>query len=181
MSFDLPTRVLERGTVTPAGMSHDPEVQMSTTQEPDPFGAAPPPPAQAGGPSGPRAGFWQRFAAALLDGILVGVVSQIFQLADPLVGSLLGLILGITYYTMLEGGPKGQTLGKMALGIRVIDLARGGPIGYGRGFIRYIGRIASFIVLFLGYFWMLWDPEKQTWHDKFAGSVVVPVSSYPVD
>ena len=106
-------------------------------------------------------------------------VSQIFQLADPLVGSLIGLIGGIAYYTMLEGGPKGQTLGKMALGIRVIDLARGGPIGYGRGFIRYIGRIASAIVLLLGYLWMLWDPEKQTWHDKFAGSVVVPVERLP--
>ena len=151
---------------------------MSTTQEPDPFGA---PPQSTGGPSGPRAGFWMRFAAALLDGILVGVVSTVFQIIDPLVGSLIGLIGGIAYYTMLEGGPKGQTIGKMALGIRVIDLARGGPIGYARGFVRYIGRIASTIVFLLGYLWMLWDPEKQTWHDKFAGSVVVPVASYPVD
>ena len=36
------------------------------------------------------------------------------------------------------------------------------------------------IVICLGYLWMLWDPEKQTWHDKMAGSVVVPVANYPV-
>jgi uncharacterized RDD family membrane protein YckC len=52
--------------------------------------------------------------------------------------------------------------------------------GYGRALLRYIGRIVSTIPCLLGYFWMLWDGEKQTWHDKFAGSVVVPVSDYPV-
>ena len=40
------------------------------------------------------------------------------------------------------------------------------------------GRILSTIPLLLGYFWMLWDSEKQTWHDKLAGSVVVPVDAY---
>ncbi|HZQ16865.1 MAG TPA: hypothetical protein VFA82_08850 [Gaiellaceae bacterium] len=34
--------------------------------------------------------------------------------------------------------------------------------------------------IFPGYFWMLWDGEKQTFHDKFAGSVVVPTDGYPV-
>ncbi len=38
----------------------------------------------------------------------------------------------------------------------------------------------SAIVLLLGYLWMLWDKENQTWHDKMATSVVVPVSAYPV-
>ena len=56
----------------------------------------------------------------------------------------------------------------------------GSTIGYGGAFIRVIGKIVSGIACLLGYLWMLWDPEKQTWHDKFADSVVVPVSSYPV-
>ena len=34
--------------------------------------------------------------------------------------------------------------------------------------------------IFLGFFWMLWDKEKQCWHDKFASDVVVPVSAYPI-
>jgi uncharacterized RDD family membrane protein YckC len=91
---------------------------------------------------------------------------------------ILGLVGSIAYYVILEGGPSGQTLGKKALGIRVYDLAQGGPIGYGRAFIRWIGRIASTIPILLGYFWMLWDSEKQTWHDKLAGSVVVPADAY---
>ncbi len=150
---------------------------MAATQQPDPFGN---PPAATTGPAGPRAGFWMRFAAMLIDGVIIGGISLILSLIDPVLYYVVSVIGGIVYYTMLEGGPKGQTVGKMALGIRVIDIARGGPIGYGRGFIRYVGRIVSAIPIFLGYFWMLWDPEKQTWHDKMASSVVVPTSSYPV-
>lgn len=152
---------------------------MTATQQPDPFGTAPTP---MKGPSGPRAGFWRRFGAAIIDGILLSIVFVPFSLAlDPALYYAIATPAGIAYYVLLEGGPRGQTLGKMAVDIRVIDLAQGGPIGYGRGFIRYIGRIASFIVFFLGYLWMLWDRERQTWHDKMAGSVVVPTSSYPVD
>jgi len=114
--------------------------------------------AQASGPSGPRAGFWSRLAAALLDGILLGVVNVLLDIGVGRAGSLLAL----------------------ALGIRVIDFSTGGPIGFGRAVIRYFGRIVSTIPIFLGYFWMLWDKERQTWHDKFANDVVVPVSSYPV-
>jgi uncharacterized RDD family membrane protein YckC len=116
-----------------------------------------------------------------LDGVTLFVVGLVI---GAILGSGggsdgLGVLLGIIYYTYLEGS-SGQTLGKKALGIRVISLDGGGSIGYGRAFIRYIGRIVSAIPLFLGYFWMLWDKENQTWHDKFAGSVVVPESAYPV-
>lgn len=130
--------------------------------------------------SGPRAGFWRRFAAALLDGIILGLANTILLVALKGVGYALGIIIGIAYYTLLEGGPRGQTLGKQALGIRVISFDTGGPIGYGRGFIRYVGRIISAIVIFIGYLWMLWDKERQCWHDKLAGDVVVPVSDYPL-
>lgn len=150
---------------------------MTATEQPDPFGEDP---ATTTGPSGARAGFWTRFAAAFLDGVILFLVALPFALLNQQLGNLVSLLAAIAYFTALEGGPTGQTLGKRALGIRVVDLAGGGSIGYVRGFIRYIGRIASAIVLLLGYFWMLWDREKQTWHDKFAGAVVVPVSSYPV-
>jgi uncharacterized RDD family membrane protein YckC len=140
-------------------------------------------PTGGSGPSGPRAGFWRRFVAALLDGIILGVVGGILGAIlgadDRNAANGIGALLGVFYYTYFEGS-SGQTLGKRALGIRVIDLGGGGSIGYGRAFIRYIGRFVSGIVLLLGYLWMLWDKEKQTWHDKFANSVVVPVSAYPV-
>ncbi len=137
-------------------------------------------PSGAGGASGPRAGFWRRLGALIIDGIITGIPSGILYAALKGVGYALGLILVIAYFTYFEGGPTGQTFGKKAMGIRVIDFATGGPIGYGRGFIRYIGRIVSAVVIYIGYLWMLWDREKQTWHDKFAGDVVVPVAAYPV-
>jgi uncharacterized RDD family membrane protein YckC len=146
--------------------------------------SAPQPPpgsyGNTGGASGPRAGFWRRFAAMLLDGIVllipVGILLAIF--GNGALYQLLTTLLYIAYYVYFEGGPKGQTVGKMALGIRVYDFRQGGSIGYGRAFVRYIARILSAIPLFLGYFWMLWDKEKQCWHDKLAASVVVPVDAY---
>jgi uncharacterized RDD family membrane protein YckC len=142
---------------------------------------APPSPhsAPAGGPSGPRAGFWRRFAAKLIDGIVLGIVDVILAaIFSRGVYYGLSLIVNYGYYTYLEGRQQGQTLGKMALGIRVYDFAHGGPIGYGRAFLRQIAQILSAVVFLLGYLWMLWDGEKQTWHDKIAGSVVVPVDAY---
>jgi uncharacterized RDD family membrane protein YckC len=132
-------------------------------------------------PSGPRASFFRRLGASLIDGLLLGVVESILQaIVGRTLGAALALAVGIAYFGYLEGSASGQTIGKRALGIRVIDLQAGGAIGFSRAVLRYFGRILSTIPLFLGYFWMLWDAEKQTWHDKIAGSVVVPVSAFPV-
>lgn len=130
--------------------------------------------------SGPRAGFWIRFAAALIDGLIVGIVTGVLELVLKGVGEVLGVIISFGYYTYFEGEAQGAGPGKRVMGIRVIDFDTGGPIGYSRAFIRRIGHIVSAIPIFLGFFWMLWDSEKQCWHDKFANDVVVPTSSYPV-
>jgi uncharacterized RDD family membrane protein YckC len=131
--------------------------------------------------SGPRASFWLRLAAALIDGVLLGVAGTIIRvIVGDVLGSAVNLLLGLAYYAYLEGSPSGQTVGKRVMSIRVIDFNGGGPIGPGRALIRYIGRIVSAIPCGLGYWWMLWDAEKQTWHDKFATTVVVPTSAYPV-
>ena len=134
-----------------------------------------------GGPSGPRAGFWRRFGAVLIDGIILTVAYAILRrILGPGSADAIYVALSLAYFTVLEGRSDGQTLGKRALGIRVLDFGGGEAIGYGRAAIRYVGRIVSSLVFALGYLWMLWDREKQTWHDKFANSVVVPVSDYPV-
>jgi uncharacterized RDD family membrane protein YckC len=139
--------------------------------------------AQGSGPSGPRAGFWVRFAAYLIDTILVSIVEVIvFVILHKAVALayVINLVIVWGYFIALEGGPTGQTLGMKALGIRVLDFGQGGSIGYGRAFLRQLVKIISAAVIFLGYLWMLWDREKQTWQDKAANSVVVPVSAYPV-
>jgi uncharacterized RDD family membrane protein YckC len=131
--------------------------------------------------SGPRASFGIRLVAAIIDGILLGIIGFVVRvILGDLLGSAINLLLGLAYYAYLEGSPSGQTVGKKVMNIRVIDFAGGGPIGPGRALLRYVGRILSAIPCGLGYFWMLWDSEKQTWHDKIATTVVVPTSAYPV-
>jgi uncharacterized RDD family membrane protein YckC len=140
-----------------------------------------PPEWQPEGPSGPRASFGRRFVAYLIDVILLAIVGGVLTaFMSREAANAISFLVGLAYFGFFEGGSSGQTLGKKALGIRVIDFSAGGPIGYGRGVIRYLARILSTIPLLLGYFWMLWDKEKQTWHDKLATSVVVPEKFYPL-
>jgi uncharacterized RDD family membrane protein YckC len=122
-----------------------------------------------------RAGFWRRFAAAFIDALVIGIVSEILKLALGSFGAALGVLIGLAYFTYFHGST-GQTPGDAALAIRVIDLQGGGSIGFMRAFIRWIVSLISGVVLLLGYLWMLWDGEKQTWHDKAAGSVVIAVA-----
>ena len=134
------------------------------------------------GPSGPRASFGLRFVALIVDAILVGIVSGASRLIFTwALAQLVSLVVGVGYYTYFEGSPSGQTLGKRAMNIRVVDIETGESIGTSRALIRYVGKIISGIACGLGFLWMLWDQEKQTWHDKLASSVVVPTSAFPVE
>ena len=139
-----------------------------------------PPPGRSGGPSGPRASFLIRLGGYLVDGVILFVMQAILALALKGVGQGLGTLLGIAYFVYLDGSPSGQTIGKRMVGIRVIDFGTGGPIGYGRALVRWLVGIVAALACLIGYFWMLWDPERQTWFDKAANSVVVPTSAYPV-
>lgn len=127
-----------------------------------------------------RAGFGRRLVAAFVDGLVVGVVNAIVSVllgASPGLRAVLSLAISAAYFTFFHGRT-GQTPGDAALGIRVVDLRdrTGRPLGYARALTRWAGSIISAIPIFLGYFWMLWDDEKQTWHDKLAGSVVVDLN-----
>jgi uncharacterized RDD family membrane protein YckC len=161
------------------------DVQRDPTATGGPPGQAPAVPAReiqaASGPSGPRAGFWQRVGAQILDVLILAVPSIILVLLlDQVVGQILSTVLSLAYFAYFEGGPTGQTIGKRVLGIRVIDIRAGGPIGYGRAVVRWLVESIFSWIFLLGYLWMLWDREKQTWQDKAASSVVVPVDAYPI-
>jgi uncharacterized RDD family membrane protein YckC len=123
---------------------------------------------------GQPAGFWRRFGGALIDGIVIGVVNGILRAILGTPGEGIGFLIGGAYFTYFHG-KTGQTPGNAVLGIRVVDVRDnlGQPIGYGRALIRWLVSIVSALVFLLGYLWMLWDPNKQTWHDKAAGSVPV--------
>ncbi len=134
-------------------------------------------------PSGPRAGFWRRFAATLIDGLLYGIpvallVALLEDGYEQNTSNGLTWLVGLVYYSYFEGST-GQTPGKRLLGIRVVDAGAsdGRPIGYGRAAIRFLMSVISGLALLIGYLWMLWDREKQTWHDKVASAYVVPADA----
>lgn len=136
---------------------------------------------QAGMPSGPRAGVGLRFVALIIDIVVVAVVQFLLALVlGDALGQLLGIVVGLGYYIYFEGQPAGQTIGKKAMNIRVIDFETGGPIDTSRALIRTLVRIASGLVCLIGYIWAFFNKENQTWHDLAARTVVVPTSAYPV-
>ncbi|HEX2038760.1 MAG TPA: RDD family protein [Acidimicrobiales bacterium] len=134
----------------------------------------------AGGASGPRASIGVRFVAALIDGIILGIAVRILQavLGFP-AGTAVGVLLGIAYFAYFEGQPAGQTLGKRAMNIRVIDFATGGSLDSSKALVRSLVREVSGLACAIGFIWALFNPEKQTWHDLAANTVVVPTSAYP--
>ena len=118
--------------------------------------------------------FWARFGTIFIDGLIIQVPGQLLAIAAPGLALILELVAGIIYVGMLEGGPTGQTIGRRVLNLRVVDATTGQPgIGFGRAVGRYFAKFLSGLALAIGYLWMLWDPRKQTWHDKLVGTVVV--------
>ncbi len=122
------------------------------------------------------AGFWIRLAAWIIDAVITSIGTSIVLL--PLGGGglrpVFTLLLSALYFVLLTG-LKGQTLGKMAAGIRVVN-QEGLVPGVGRAALREtVGKFVSTIALLLGFLWVAWDPEKQGWHDKMAGTHVVTV------
>ena len=124
--------------------------------------------------TGEAAGFWRRFAAAFIDGLVVTVVEVILKLVLGGAGVGLSFVFSFGYYTYFHGRT-GQTPGDAALGIKVVDIDSGEVIGYGRAFGRALVSIVSALVLVLGYLWMIWDKRKQTWHDKAVSSLPIRV------
>ena len=131
------------------------------------------------------AGFWIRFGAWIIDTIvvfvsmiLVSTVTSRISFGLPfdfvVLGFFSGFLLPWAYYVILTG-LRGQTLGKMAVGISVIG-PDGNPPGIAIAALREIvGKLASALVLALGYFWIGWDRQKMGWHDYIAYTHVIRV------
>jgi uncharacterized RDD family membrane protein YckC len=124
----------------------------------------------------PRAGFWERMGAAFLDMVVVGFITGIahgplgFMLVF-LSGPPIFFIVALAYFAGLWAW-KGTTIGGIVLRLQVVR-HDGGPLTFLVALVRGLAAAFSVIVLFLGFFWIGWDREKQGWHDKIAGTVVV--------
>jgi uncharacterized RDD family membrane protein YckC len=111
---------------------------------------------------------------------LLSVVDAAIQAGTSrLVSGIVGIVIGASYTILMLGGRDGATLGMRAVGIRIIDVDSGGRVEYGQCAIRYLVAIVSGLACGIGYLWMLWDPERQTWHDKAANVYVVPTRFFP--
>lgn len=114
-----------------------------------------------------RAGFWERMGAAFLDVVLVSIVGSWVG------GPPLGFLVALAYFSGMWAW-KGTTVGGIVLGIKVVRLD-GRPVSFAVALVRALGAAFSVVVLFLGFLWIAWDPEKQGWHDRIAGTVVVKI------
>ena len=140
------------------------------------------------------AGFWWRLVAAFLDWLLIGLVAaaigDLFGVEAPTPPSADDgvyfqpapgpfILVELAYFTWFHATSAGQSIGNKILGIRVLDEATGCSLPYSRAFVRALMSNLSALPCFLGFFWMLWEPRKRTWHDIVAGSTVVTTTSYP--
>ena len=79
--------------------------------------------------------------------------------------------LASTYFVFLHYYA-GRTLGKMAVGIRIVS-SDGKEIGLWESFMRWVGYYISAVFIFAGFIWSVFDRDSQAWHDKIAGTYVV--------
>jgi len=123
----------------------------------------------------PRAGFWIRVAAALLDTILVGIV---FGMLEGVLGWFLKFAgsfpLWFTVYHVAMWATKGTTVGGIICGLKVVRVDDR-PFEWSVAVVRALGAFLSFTVAGLGFIWVAFDDEKQSWHDKIAGTTIVRV------
>ena len=144
-------------------------------------------------PAPKYAGFWERFGAAFLDGLILFIPifvigwmmgynmftagNQRLTFMSLLVGPSITYKLTTTaiswlYFALQESGPAQATLGKRALGLRVVD-KEGQRISFMNATGRYFGKFVSQYTLLIGYLMVVWDSRKQALHDKMAGTFVL--------
>ncbi|HEX5648820.1 MAG TPA: RDD family protein [Steroidobacteraceae bacterium] len=130
-------------------------------------------------------GFWPRVGAALIDTLLVlalciplvtAVYGRQYWLssdlvqgpADFLITWVLPAVAVILFWVYRQATP-----GKIAIGARIVDANSGEKPSTWQCVVRYAGYYVAMLPLMVGILWVAFDPRKQGWHDKLAGTVVV--------
>jgi uncharacterized RDD family membrane protein YckC len=117
----------------------------------------------------PRAGFWVRMAALLLDVLLIGFATSVLHPVFHL------HLLVLAAYGAVMWKLRGSTIGGIVFDLRVVRLD-GREIDWETSIIRALSCFLSLAVAGLGFFWIAFDDAHQAWHDKIAGTVVVRVA-----
>jgi uncharacterized RDD family membrane protein YckC len=164
-TFSSISPVAEPGRASPDPLTGSPEAIS---------GAATVPPSGAGAHPGlnvpevfayPRAGFWERMGAGFLDIILISFIVAL--LPNP----PLRFLATLAYFAGLWAW-RGTTVGGVVLGLKVVRLD-GQPVSFVVSIVRSLAAAFSIVVFFLGFLWIVFDREKQAWHDKIAGTAVI--------
>ncbi|NOQ63915.1 MAG: RDD family protein [Methyloprofundus sp.] len=131
------------------------------------------------------AGFWIRTGAAMIDSILILIITLPVLIAiygedywqgesflqgfwDLLLSYILPAIAVLIFWVY-----KSATPGKMATKLTIVDAKTGAKPSTRQFIIRYLGYYVAMVPLFLGIIWVGIDKRKQGWHDKLAGTVVI--------
>jgi uncharacterized RDD family membrane protein YckC len=186
-----PTQTSE--PVTPEAGRHDAKVVSAVVPPEASVGAATP----ADPASLPKGGFWLRSVAFLADvglvaalavagGILVGGAVQIggvFSSAPQadldwlewVAKTLFSMVIDVCYFTLFVGW-RGQTPGKMLLGLKIIRVS-GEEVGYARALLRRFGQGLGAVLFGIGLLMVAFSRRKQGLHDKLAGTYVIRLPS----
>mgnify|MGYP001205863945 CR=1 FL=1 len=138
-------------------------------------------------------GFWLRFVASTVDGLLLLLVLSPFMIYhyynsnfdimslvlmegdflinihfDIYVNYILPFLLTLIFWGFFQATP-----GKITFRAKILDAKTGGKPNILQYIIRYLAYIPSVLFLGLGFLWIAFDKRKQGWHDKIAGTVVV--------
>ncbi|MEK5146714.1 RDD family protein [Psychrobacillus sp. FSL K6-4615] len=121
------------------------------------------------------AGFWQRMGATIIDLVLWIAFSFSIALLLPIDEEFLtitGLFISWMYYALLDSSSWQGTIGKKVMGISVCDLD-GERISFVRATFRYFFHIFSALILYIGFFMVIFTQKKQALHDMMTSCVIV--------
>jgi uncharacterized RDD family membrane protein YckC len=131
--------------------------------------AAPVPPSAAAAITAPRAGFWIRMGALMIDIVLISVIVGILDFSAET------FIVALAAYGALMWKLKSTTIGGLVCGLKVVR-RDGAEINWDTAIVRALGCFLSMVVAGLGFLWIVFDEDRQAWHDKIAGTLVVRTS-----
>jgi uncharacterized RDD family membrane protein YckC len=161
----------------PSGGYQPPPPPSGGYQPPLPPQGSPAP--MVGAAPGNLASPGMRILGGLIDVVILivinGIIGLVLQKASGLAG-IINLIVDVAYFGYFWSS-RGQSLGMIPFGFKVRDIATGQYPTMGKAALRgfvWVLEVGFTICIIgaIGWLWQLWDPQKQAWHDKAAGTIV---------
>jgi uncharacterized RDD family membrane protein YckC len=116
-----------------------------------------------------RVGFWYRFLATIIDAAIILTFLAMLHAKGPIF-----IVVWLAYHVAMWTW-KGATIGMMALRLKLVRVG-GQPMDFATALVRGFAAFISAAVLFVGFFWAGWTKERQSWHDRIAGTYAVKVN-----